>query len=380
MLIRSEFLLIFTDSTKNQNSKDTNHLYNPKKPIFDSSSVKKLKVNKIFDKKNMDQCKVNVELVKSVLQRRGYKLEDCLGAGSYAMVFKVYSFQYNQFFAAKIFYVGASQMTKNLQSFQAEITALSKIYHPYVINVYSYFNESDHLFIILDFCDNGSILDYIKNQQFINPPMVFSWMKQATEGLAACHNIGIAHRDIKPSNILIDKHNRIKIADFGFSLFSENDELIRGAGGSFTYSSPEMMRGESYDPFKADVWALGISFYSLIFGKTPYSAQTEEHLRTQIREAKFLIPGTCDKKFQIILGMMLKPNPSERATLQDILTIFNYIRTKKTATLSSPKVVRVKSQKYKSVRIETPTPTRPPMIQRRKSTIVDDAKDFVGNV
>ncbi|EAY07913.1 hypothetical protein TVAG_064600 [Trichomonas vaginalis G3] len=181
--------------------------------------------------------------------------------------------------------------------------------------------------------------------------------------------MGIAHRDLKPSNLLIDQYNRIKIADFGLAVSAEKNQKITRFGGSLTFSSPEIIKGLKHDPFKADIWALGITFYCLVFGKIPYTATTEDELKQQISDAKITIPATCDKRISIILDMILKPDPDERPTAAGVLQIFNYIRPKK-PQLRFPNVerkVRFKSQQVESSHLARKIPAG----HRRNSAVIE---------
>ena len=97
-------------------------------------------------------------------------------------------------------------------------------------------------------------------------------MKQIVEGFLHIVKMKIIHRDLKPSNILLNKKQQIKIADFGFAIFSsdlslENDKYV----GSPHYSPPEVIKYFSYS-HKADIWALGMIFYELLLGKRPWTA------------------------------------------------------------------------------------------------------------
>ena len=86
------------------------------------------------------------------------------------------------------------------------------------------------------------------------------------------HSQNIAHRDLKLENVLIDpKSEQVKIIDFGFSVHCKNDEGgLQQVLGTPCYMSPEIIDKKTYDPFKVDVWALGVLFYRILVGTYPF--------------------------------------------------------------------------------------------------------------
>jgi serine/threonine protein kinase len=90
-------------------------------------------------------------------------------------------------------------------------------------------------------------------------------------GINFCHELNICHRDIKLENILVDLSQEpvdVKIIDFGFSIeVKEPKERLKFLCGTTTYMSPELCRQELHEGPPTDMWAIGIVFYSILFGK-----------------------------------------------------------------------------------------------------------------
>jgi 5'-AMP-activated protein kinase catalytic alpha subunit len=108
-------------------------------------------------------------------------------------------------------------------------------------------------------------------------------------GLEYLHKLKISHRDIKPENMLLDDHSRLKIVDFGLSNMYKEGEYLLTACGSPCYASPEMIRGEQYDPELTDVWSLGVVLFSMIFAKLPFEDDNTSVLYGKIKSGLYII-------------------------------------------------------------------------------------------
>lgn len=99
------------------------------------------------------------------------------------------------------------------------------------------------------------------------------YLKQIVDGYYEISSNRIIHRDLKPANILL-KNNKIKIADFGFAMKSTDSKKYSSYNvGSPIYMPPEALNDNKYS-FKSDIWAIGVIFYELLTGKTPWKAKT----------------------------------------------------------------------------------------------------------
>lgn len=102
------------------------------------------------------------------------------------------------------------------------------------------------------------------------------------------HSQKIAHRDIKPENIVIDSYNHVKLGNFGLYNKLSEDESAHLKWGSLMFFSPEILAKTNYDPFKSDIYSLGITFFYLATGKYPFSSSTSKKLK------ELLIYGQID--------------------------------------------------------------------------------------
>lgn len=100
--------------------------------------------------------------------------------------------------------------------------------------------------------------------------LTLSFYLQLCEAVGYLHSQNISHRDLKLENLLLDQYCNIKITDFSFSKRNTMGELSRTFCGSKSYAAPEILLGEPYDTFKADIWAIGTILYIMSTGKMPF--------------------------------------------------------------------------------------------------------------
>jgi len=161
---------------------------------------------------------------------------------------------------------------------------------------------------------------------------------QIANGLASAHAHDIIHRDIKPANIMLTEHNVVKILDFGIAKVTNIH--LTGAGvslGTLAYMAPEQMRGEEVDA-RADVWALGITLYEMLTGKTTLKGngmnqETNPVLNKDTAPVKSLPDQVPELMHRILITAMQRNRddryPNISAMLEDCMQIQETLTTEK---------------------------------------------------
>jgi uncharacterized RDD family membrane protein YckC len=160
-----------------------------------------------------------------------------------------------------------------LERFFREARAQAKLASPHVVPIHFIGRAGPAAYFAMELVPGEALEAVLERGEKLDAERGRRLMIEVTRGLAAAHAAGFIHRDIKPSNLLLDASGHVKIADFGLA------KPLSKAGGSLTgqgvvlgtpmYMAPEQTRGEPVD-HRADMYALGCSFFHLIAGKPPY--------------------------------------------------------------------------------------------------------------
>ena len=210
-----------------------------------------------------------------------------------------------------------------LKFFKREVATLNRVRedpHENIMNVSCIFKYRHHVYIITDVssCD---LLEYITQKGLQTTDWSVHIYRQIIEGLNYLHNnLGIAHRDLKCENVLLDhSFEKAQICDLGFATFvPDNENLSSTFCGSISYSAPEIIRCEPYDPKLSDIWSVGILLFCIITGVVPFSTKHLRAISAMKCKVSIRTPGnvTVHEQLKKILYNLLRYEPKERPTLK----------------------------------------------------------------
>ncbi|HEV2491559.1 MAG TPA: tetratricopeptide repeat protein [Terriglobia bacterium] len=210
----------------------------------------------------------------SVLGGR-YEILQLLGEGGMGAVYKARDREVDRLVALKIIRPELANQPEVLRRFKQELILARKVTHKNVIRIFD-LGEADGIkFISMDFIEGQDLRSLLRQKGKLAPEEAVNIMLQVGQALDAAHSEGVVHRDLKPQNIMIDAQGRATVMDFGIARSMELTGMTQTGAliGTPEYMSPEQAKGQEVDA-RSDLFTLGIIFYELLTGKTPYQADT----------------------------------------------------------------------------------------------------------
>ena len=231
-----------------------------------------------------------------------------------------------------------------------EIEILKKTNHLNVIKAKKIFNDSENIYILMEYCEKGELFEHIVDEVCLEGKEAAYYFYQLINGLESLHKNGIVHRDLKPENLLINKNNILKIIDFGLSNY--NNKLLSTLCGSPCYASPEMLYGKKYDGPLVDIWSTGIVLYAMLCGSVPFDNEDHDKLYKKIMKGKIAYPENLEKDSIDLLKKILVVNPRGRISIKDIKKHPFYQKGRKEFIRMHPALVKNAIKKYGNKKVE----------------------------
>jgi serine/threonine protein kinase len=230
------------------------------------------------------------ELTPGTIIRGKYQIQEKIGSGGMATVYKAHHMAFHETVALKVVSTKLVDDEAFLKRFKTEAVVTRKLIHPNAVKVEDFDTlEDGRPFMALEYVHGRSLRSLLIEQKLLPPARAVNIALQACAALGAAHAIGITHRDIKPDNILLvaqeDGSDLVKVLDFGIAKVREG-VLDVGQGytatqtglvvGTPQYLSPEQASGKHGKDIdgRADIYALGIVLYEMLAGELPFRGDT----------------------------------------------------------------------------------------------------------
>lgn len=204
-----------------------------------------------------------------------YEILEMLGVGGMGEVYKARDLALGRLVAFKVIRPELASSPAIIDRFKQEILLSSNVTHKNVIRIYDLGEADGMKFITMEYVDGRDLRAVLHDRGKFSPREAIDVIRQVCYALEAAHAVGVIHRDLKPQNIMCEPGGRILVMDFGLARTLEDNGLTQSGNlvGTLEYMSPEQALAKEIDQ-RSDIFALGIIFYELLSGRSPYQAHS----------------------------------------------------------------------------------------------------------
>ena len=247
----------------------------------------------------------------------GYRIDGVLGQGAMGIVYRATQLSLNREIALKLVAAEFGDDPGFRARFRREGQLQAGLDHQHIVPVYEAGETEQGLFLAMRLIDGPTLKDLILEHQ-LDPRRSLRILAQVAEALDAAHGAGLIHRDIKPQNILIERGDRVYLADFGLIKGPDEAGRLTGTGqfiGTIDYVAPEQIQGELATA-ASDCYALTGVLYECLTGEVPFPRPTEAavlhaHMvqpRPRVTEQRPDLPEAIDG----VIATGMARDPAER--------------------------------------------------------------------
>ncbi|PWA91221.1 protein kinase, ATP binding site [Artemisia annua] len=245
-----------------------------------------------------------------------YVRECKIGSGSYGKVVLYRSLVDGKHYAIKAFHkshliklrVAPSEtaMTDVLR----EVLIMKMLDHPNIVNLVEVIDDpnTDRFYMVLEYVKGQWVFEGAGPPGGLGETVARSYLRDIVSGLMYLHSHNIVHGDIKPDNLLVSATGTVKIGDFSVSqVFEDENDELRRSPGTPVFTAPECCLGQNYHGKTADIWAVGVTLYCMIFGQYPFLGDTLQDTYDKIVNNTLSLPEDMNPLLKnLIEGLLCK--------------------------------------------------------------------------
>jgi eukaryotic-like serine/threonine-protein kinase len=215
------------------------------------------------------------QLEPGTLLAERFEILQLLGQGGMGAVYKARDTELERLVALKLIRPELASHPEILRRFKQELILAREVTHRNVIRIFDLGQAQGIKFITMEYVEGRDLKGLIHEKGKLTADEAVPIVVQIASALEAAHIAGVVHRDLKPQNVMTDKDGRVYVMDFGIARSLEHQGMTQTGAlmGTPEYMSPEQAKGEKVDA-RSDLFALGIIFYEMLTGISPFKAET----------------------------------------------------------------------------------------------------------
>ncbi|KAF4578569.1 serine/threonine protein kinase, AGC [Pleurotus pulmonarius] len=250
------------------------------------------------------------------LQRPGtlrltdFEVKGTLGTGTFGRVLLVrHRAPQSNFYAMKVLRKSEIVRLRQVEHVNAERYILSRVHHPFVVDLFATFQDSLNIYMLLSYVPGGELFTLLRRAQRFTPDVTRFYLATIILALKYLHSFNIIYRDLKPENLLLDSRGYLRLTDFGFAKIV--DDRTWTLCGTPEYLAPEIIQSDGHGK-AADWWACGILCYEMLVGYPPFFDESPYGIYEKILAGVIHWPKWMDRLSKELIKDFLHPDRTKR--------------------------------------------------------------------
>jgi eukaryotic-like serine/threonine-protein kinase len=254
-----------------------------------------------------------------------YELEELIGSGGMARVFRAHDTLLERKVALKILDERYLDDEEYVERFRREARAAAQLSHPNIVTVIDRGEADGRQFIVYEYVEGETLKDLVARSGPLPVGEALDLALQVGRALAFAHTFGLVHRDVKPQNVLLNGDGRAQVTDFGIARSLDVEKGVTQTGtvlGTSNYIAPEQARGEQVEE-RSDVYSLGVVLYELLTGEVPFAGESfvavaMRHINEPAPDIRERRPGV-PPRLAAAIDRALEKDPAERFEMEELV-------------------------------------------------------------
>ncbi|EIM90209.1 cAMP dependent protein kinase [Stereum hirsutum FP-91666 SS1] len=267
------------------------------------------------------------EHIHPYLKLTDFEVKGTLGTGTFGRVLLVRlrtapsDARATNCFAMKVLRKTEVIRLRQVEHVKAERHILSRVRHPFIVDLYATFQDSLNIYMLLSYVPGGELFTHLRRAGRFTADVTRFYLATIVLALKYLHSFNIIYRDLKPENLLLDSRGYLRLTDFGFAKIV--DDRTWTLCGTPEYLAPEIIQSDGHGK-PADWWACGILAYEMMVGYPPFFDENAYGIYEKILKGKVHWPKEMDPLSRDLIKGFLHPDRSKRlgnliAGPQDVL-------------------------------------------------------------
>jgi len=315
-----------------------------------------------------------------------YRIEESLGRGGMAEVYKAWDTQRAIYLAVKVLREDLARDRIFWRRFKREAETLQKLQHPNIVRFYGLERDNLLAFMLIDYIEGSTLQGeiFLLDGKPMDTEKTLQVIRGVSSGLYFAHSLGLVHCDLKPGNIMITKFGQVLLADFGIARLTDAATATMVGMGTPAYMAPEQVKGLAPVP-QTDIYALGVVLFEMLTGgERPFTGEQSTTTGTISAKVRWeqvnldppsprLYSPDISVELETVVLKCLAKKPAERyQTPLELLNALEQATGEKPAGVT-PGLVPTDDSQTDSPRQITPVPERElsPNLSLEQTTFVD---------